>query len=292
MATFRIEKTKDYTVMSNYHLRDRKLSLKATGLLSLMLSLPETWDYTLAGLASICKDGLGSVRSGITELEERGYLTRKRVRGTNGQLGDIEYTIFEHPVEKTSPECSSPTSEKPICENPTLADPTYDECTEISTYPKNTKETNTDLSNINQSIRANETQKSRIDSMEIYRELIKRNIEYDDLCLKYKYNKDEINGIVELMLETICTTKKTIRIGGEHKPAEVVKSRMLKLEQSHIEYVLDSLNNNTTKVKNIKNYLLTTIYNSPITMDSYYSAKVNHDMYGKDEVRYKYAGTK
>ena len=291
MATFRIEKTKDYTVMSNYHLRDRELSLKATGLLSLMLSLPETWDYTLAGLASICKDGLGSVRSGITELEERGYLTRKRVRETNGQLGDIEYTIFEHPVgnhmedgENTSPERNLPTSEKPTCENPTLVDPTYEEYTEINTYPSNTEETITDLSNINQSIKNDDILKSRIDSIEIYRELIKRNIEYDDLCLKYRYNKDEINGIVELMLETICSTKKTIRIGGEDKPAEVVKSRMIKIDTQNIEYVLDSLNNNTTKVKNIKNYLLTTIYNSPITMDSYYSAKVNHDMYGKDEV--------
>jgi len=291
MATFRIEKTKDYTVMSNYHLRDRELSLKATGLLSLILSLPETWDYTLAGLASICKDGLGSVRSGITELEERGYLTRKRVRETNGQLGDIEYTIFEHPVGNhmevvgnTSPECNSPTSEKPICENPTLVTPMYDECTEINTYPSNTEETIIDLSNINLSIKNDDILKSRIDSMEIYRELIKRNIEYDDLCSKYKYNKDEINGIVELMLETICSTKKTIRIGGEDKPAEVVKSRIIKIDTQNIEYVLDSLNNNTTKVKNIKNYLLTTIYNSPITMDSYYAAKVNHDMYGNNEV--------
>ena len=101
MAVFRIEKTRDYTVMSNYHLRDRSLSLKAKGLLSLMLSLPEDWDYTMKGLARICKDGIDSISGGIRELEEHGYLIRERVRGANGQLGSIEYTILEQPKEPT-----------------------------------------------------------------------------------------------------------------------------------------------------------------------------------------------
>ena len=95
MAVFRIEKTRDYTVMSNYHLRDMSLSLKAKGLLSLMLSLPENWDYTMKGLAHICKDGIDSISGGIRELEVHGYLIRARVRGANGQLGSIEYTILE-----------------------------------------------------------------------------------------------------------------------------------------------------------------------------------------------------
>ena len=91
MAVFRIEKTRDYTVMSNYHLRDMSLSLKAKGLLSLMLSLPENWDYTMKGLAHICKDGIDSISGGIRELEVHGYLIRARVRGANGQLGSIEF---------------------------------------------------------------------------------------------------------------------------------------------------------------------------------------------------------
>ena len=89
MAVFRIEKTRDYTVMSNYHLRDRSLSLKAKGLLSLMLSLPEDWDYTMKGLARICKGGIDSISGGIRELEAHGYLVRARVRNENGQLGSI-----------------------------------------------------------------------------------------------------------------------------------------------------------------------------------------------------------
>lgn len=97
MAVFRIEKTRDYTVMSNYHLRDMSLSLKAKGLLSLMLSLPDNWDYTMKGLAHICKDGIDSISGGIRELEAHGYLVRARVRSANGQLGSIEYTILEQP---------------------------------------------------------------------------------------------------------------------------------------------------------------------------------------------------
>ena len=120
MAVFRIEKTKDYTVMSNHHLRNKELSLKGKGLLSLMLSLPENWDYTMKGLATICPDGISSVRSGIAELEQSGYLTRHRIRAANGQLGDIEYTILEAP---TPPVGEKPTSGKPICENPTQVVP-------------------------------------------------------------------------------------------------------------------------------------------------------------------------
>lgn len=82
------------------------------------------------------------------------------------------------------------------------------------------------------------------------------------------------------MLEAVCSTKKTIRIGGEDRPAEVVKSRMMKLGQFHVEYVLETLGKNTTEVRNIRNYLLTTLYNAPTTIGSYYKQMVQHDMYG------------
>ncbi len=104
MAVFRVEKTKDFTVMCNHHLRNVKLSLKAKGLLSLMLSLPEDWDYTTKGLACICRDGVDSIASALKELEKHGYLTRQRVRFDNGRLGDIEYTIHEKPVSQETSE--------------------------------------------------------------------------------------------------------------------------------------------------------------------------------------------
>ena len=117
MAVFRIEKTRDYTVMSNHHLRNTELSLKAKGLLSLMLSLPDGWDYTTKGLARICKDGVDSICAGVQELEKHGYVIRERIRLPNGQLGAIEYTILEQP---RPPE---PKPEKPERENPVLGSP-------------------------------------------------------------------------------------------------------------------------------------------------------------------------
>ena len=124
MAVFRIEKTRDYTVMSNHHLRDKSLSLKAKGLLSLMLSLPEEWDYTTKGLARICKDGVDSICAGVRELEEHGYVIRQRVRNPNGQLGAIEYTILEQP---RPPEPGKPERENPVLDNPEQASPVLEE---------------------------------------------------------------------------------------------------------------------------------------------------------------------
>jgi len=97
MAVFRVEKNKDFTVMSNQHFRNRELSLKAMGLLSLMLNLPDNWDYTLKGLSTICGDGISSVRAGLVELEKHGYVYRKRMRDEHGRLANTEYSIFEVP---------------------------------------------------------------------------------------------------------------------------------------------------------------------------------------------------
>ena len=98
MAVFRIEKNRNYTVMSNYHLRDNSISCKACGLLSKMLALPDDWDYTTRGLAAICKDGLDSIRSALKELERAGYLERRQLRDDHGRMADVEYIIYETPL--------------------------------------------------------------------------------------------------------------------------------------------------------------------------------------------------
>jgi len=113
---------------------------------------------------------------------------------------------------------------------------------------------------------------------DIYCEIIKDNVEYDHLCTSY--DPERVTEILELMVETVCTTRNTVRIGGEDFPAAVVKSRFLKIEQFHIEYVFDCISKNVTKVRNIKAYLLTALYNAPLTMGHYYTAEVNHDLYG------------
>ena len=120
----------------------------------------------------------------------------------------------------------------------------------------------------------------RIDTIRIYREILKENIEYDHLCERVGYDRDMLDEMLEILVDTVCSTRKQIRIGGQDYPNEVVKSRLLKLDSSHIEYVMDSLHQNTTKVRNIRAYLLTALYNAPTTISSYYTALVNHDLYG------------
>ena len=118
---------------------------------------------------------------------------------------------------------------------------------------------------------------------ENYRELILENIEYNILVQNERMDRDRLDELVELMVDTVCSRRETIRIAGDDYPAEVVKSRFLKLNSSHIEYVLDRMRENTTYVRNIKKYLLAALYNAPATIDSYYASLVNHDLYGRGE---------
>ena len=119
-----------------------------------------------------------------------------------------------------------------------------------------------------------------MDTIRAYREILKENIEYDILRKNLGYDCDLLDEILDILVDTVCSTRKMIRIGGEDYPKEVVKSRLLKLDSGHIEYVISSLDENTTKVRNIRAYLLTSLYNAPTTINSYYTALVNHDMYG------------
>lgn len=278
MAVFRIQKTKDFTVMSNHHLRNTKLSLKAKGLLSLMLSLPEGWDYTTKGLAHICRDGVDSISTAIRELEQCGYLTRRRLRRENGQLGDIEYTIHERPAADTE-DGFPPDPPAPIQENPILAKPVQEKHAQLNTNQSNTKGSNTDPSiypgNTRESPVSDEN--APADTTQAYRGLIRENIEYD--VLASRYGTQRVDEIVELMLESVLSRRPMIRIAGDDFPRAVVGSRFLKLRADHIEYVFDCLDRNTTEIRNIKAYLLAALYNAPATMESYYRAEVNHDLH-------------
>lgn len=285
MAVFRIEKTRDYTVMSNHHLRNTELSLKAKGLLSLMLSLPDNWDYTTKGLARICKDGVDSICAAVRELEEHGYVIRERVRGANGQLGSIEYTILEQPAEP-SPERENPVQVKPILENPVLGKPEQENPAQSNKYKSNTDLSITEQSNPIRSNPPAPEGRNGTDGMEvreIYREIVYGNIEYDILREDNTVNRDQLDEIAELIVDTVCSARKTIRIAGDDYPAEVVKSRFLKLDSSHVQYVIDCMKNNTTYVRNIKKYLLAALYNAPATINNYYSSLVQHDLYGGGE---------
>ena len=278
MAVFRVERNRGYTVMSNHHLRNRDLTLKAKGLLSQMLSLPDNWDYTLAGLSRINRESIDAIRTAVWELEKAGYITRRQGRDEKGKMAAIEYTIYEQPQ----------------LENPTLENPTQLNKDISRTDLSKKEESNTDLSNTHSipilspypspftedaaEPERKGTEAKTQSAVEIYRDIIKDNIEYDILTQDPHMDKDRLDEIVDLILETVCTARKTLRIAGDDYPAELVKSKFLKLTSSHIEFVLDCMRENTTKIRNIKQYLRAVLFNAPSTIDSYYTALVAHDM--------------
>lgn len=375
MASYyqRVKRTSGYTIMSNYHLRDMNLSLKASGLLSLVLSLPEDWKYSVRGLTAIVKEGESAVKSALQELEQHGYLRRTEIRTESGKFQGLEYIFLEYPgqledlqnpngqeqtiqnmqkkmaqkmqintqdsldntyevpgkaaivdinqtdtaypttenrklktpqvenpltenqqsktprVENPLTEnqhdentaggkstCRKSTVEKPEVENPTADKPIADNRRQII------KDINKDIYiSINQSNHNIPQIEKRlidqIDVMETYRDMIRNNIGYATFSAA---EKGKVDDLVNLMVETLMlqdSENKTIRIAGEKKPVSVVKSVFLNLDMSHIRYVLESLNNTTSHITNIKSYLLTALYNAPLTINNYYQAKVNHD---------------
>ena len=288
MAVFRVERTQNYTVMSNYHLRDKTISFKAKGLLSLMLSLPEDWDYTLAGLTRISLEGKDAIRAAVVELEKAGYVTRSRVRNEKGHLQGTEYVIRERPVFSAQPALEEPASENPTLEDTTQLNKdknkiTDSQITESFPFPSSLPAATAPTTA--QQPEAKERNRSRRGSMskgemDTYRGLIRENIGYDDFVREHPYDAAQLDEMVELMVETVCSKKKNIRVAGNDFPQAVVKSRLLKLDCEHIRFVFDCLRENTTQVRNMKQYLLTVLYNAPATIENHYAAQVNHDLYG------------
>ena len=288
--------------MANHHLRNIALSLKAKGLLSLMLSLPENWDYTTKGLSCICKDGIDSINATIKELEEHGYVVRRRTRNEKGQLTSIEYTILEQPQlldnselspKRENPILDKPTLGNPILEKPKLGEPILVKPHQLNTNTSKTNSLSPDVLNIDSSNPyqsnpysiKNSPQKQigygeiGYDSVQEVKELVLENIEYD--CMSQRFKDDRLDEIVDLMVETLCSTKPIINIAGEEYPAQLVKEKLLRINSSHIEYVYFCLDKNTTYIRNIRRYLLATLFNAPSTIDHYYTALVKHDFGGR-----------
>ena len=419
----RVVKNCNYTTLSNYHFKDKRLSWKAKGLLSTMLSLPDNWNYTIEGLAGLSDDGVKATNSGLAELEKCGYLIRKQLRDDTGRFVMMEYTIYEKSIEEP-PEDNPPAAEiteplhvqeqkpplrqngqteenrafsplrqngqteenrafSPLCQNrqtgkrqtekvglllntnilntkelstyPSLSNPNpldqtgadedgmrhrqlrerllkkqlYDICraeiieavfVEICKREEGIVEImsaeavekvclaaeaqqgrepggklsdliNSYIDNIIVGIRAaprsevsgareSGASAGKMDERESYRKNIKKNIEYDCLIGNQKYGrKEKIDELIELMLDILCSGRRTICIAGGDYPAESVKARFLMLRSDHVEYVLSSMEKTTTQIRNIKKYLLAALYNAPMTIENYYSALVNYDIY-------------
>ena len=263
MAVCRVERTGDYTTMSNHHLRNMKISLKAKGLMSVMLSLPENWDYTIKGLSIINKEGLDSIRSTIHELELAGYIERQRIRDEKGRFRTAEYIIREKPV--------LPMSENPTLDVSTQEFPTQNNPTQISKEEIIKEKSITDLSITHSFFQAVPGEGMNGDDE---RDRIKKQIEYD--CMSQRYSIRQLDELVEIMREVALNKSTTIRIGRDNEyPREYVQERFSKINASHIERVMDGISDNQVPVRNTKAYLLAVLFNSVSTIDHYYSIEAN-----------------
>ena len=286
MPVFRVSKNRDFTVIANSVFKDRRLSAKAKGILVEMLSLPENWDYTLKGLTTLFSDGIDSIRQGIKELEEKnGYIVRERKRDARGRLGGMEYVIYETPekavensVENTTPESTEPIDDTPAKDFPVQEVSIEDKAMLYKELNESrTKESSTHLSNPYQSITEEAADVMGYDEA---RETVKENIEYE--ILSERYPVERLDEIVDIASEALCSKRSSFSLGKDTYPYALEKDRLLRLDSSHIEYILDCIDGNTPDIRNIKPYLLKTLINAPATMDSYYRTKVNHDLYGGD----------
>lgn len=298
MAVFRIDKTKNYTVMANYHLRDTSLSLKAKGLLSLMLSLPEGWDYTTKGLSCICKDGVDSICSTIKELENAGYVQRRRLRNELGHLTEVEYTILEKPIRPASSENplkkeTEPKREKPVLDYPVLDDPglafpeqaipEQENPAQLNIQESITEKSITDLSSKDSFFPSTGAvpvnRQAPLTDGRTERERIREQIEYE--IMRDRYSREQLDELVEIMLEVSMNRSPTIHIGREAEYATAyVQERFSKINAMHIERVCDGIRDNHTQVRNTKAYLLAALFNAVSTLDSYYTMQANSDFGG------------
>ena len=270
MAVFRVEKTRDYTVMANHHLKNRNLTLKAKGLLSVMLSLPDDWDFTLKGLARINREGIDAIREGIRELEQAGYVMRHRVRDERGKLRGNEYVIYERPQ---LPASDCPAQEKPALENPMQLNTQGTSTYSPNTYVPNTHAENPNPSNPYPSFR--QTPARETDGVMELMDAVRSQIGYD--CIADRFNRERLNEIVELITEILASQSETITISGVAYPAALVKRRFEMINSLHIEFVFASLEQSASPIRNIKQYLKTTLFNATGTMNSYYDALVRHE---------------
>ena len=279
MAIFRVERTRDYTVMSNHHLKDTGLSLKSKGLLSIMLSLPESWNYTTRGLAAICREGVDAIGSAIRELEAAGYIVRRLLRGDDGRITDTEYVIYERPIEPDTPppgpdvlDTPSPRPENPYAVEPDAVRPCAGKPAQLNINQINTNRSNTDPSRRTEgNARAGATGGAEV---RLERERIREQIEYDCICTVE--NREQVDEFVEIMLEVALTNSPTVRVGREREyPTALVRERFRLINSSHIERLLDAILENRTQVHNTKAYLLAALFDAPATKDNHYTMRAN-----------------
>lgn len=218
---------------------------------------------TISGLSKINRECSDTIASIIKELEKTGYITRYRERRDNGTYGEVFYDIRMKPRHFDEPERNKSERVKPKQMS----------SAQLSKEKSSKEKENKELFNVHQSILPD-----GIDKIDGYRAIILENIEYD--LIVDQYNKAQLDEIVDIMLECVCSEAEMQNIGRDKVPTELVKSRILKLNSMHIDYIFSCLKENPSKVRNIKSYLKTVLYNAAVTIDNYYTSEVNYHFNG------------
>jgi len=254
----------------------------------MMLSLPDDWNFTTKGLATICKEGVEAVGTGLKELENAGYIVRHLLRGEHGRITDTEYIIYERPqvVELPEPESPAPAPEEPYPASPHPGNPdTVDPDTDAP-GTENRPELNKDIQRkdgpntdrpIPSFLPPAPGLEGRTEISE-KRRAIREQIEYD--LIANSVNREQIDEFVEIMLEVALCRSPTMKIGREAEyPTALVRERFERITSAHIEKVLDGIRENTTRVWNTRAYLLAALFNAPASTDNHYTMLVNHDFH-------------
>ena len=263
MGIFRVVKTKDYTVINNYLCKDRRLSLKGKGLLTVMLSLPEDWDYTIRGLSAILLEGERAISSTLKELEALGYLERNVLRNKRGIITDTEYIIYEQPknpvrIDEEPPKYAGlPQADFPLVDSADVDTSHPDNSRQLNTNKLNTKELNNILSS------AKEAEPEIIPvTYEEAHDRITENIEYDRLLITNNEDIEMIDEIVGVMSDVVSSETDTVRINRKQVAYSQVRDRFLTVKRKHMEHILNALKTSETDIKSIRSYIITCVYNS------------------------------
>ena len=266
---FRVEKTGNYTVMSNYHLRDERLTLKAKGLLCYILSLPDDWDYTMKGLAAKHPDGITAVRSCIKMLVETGYIRHRQTVDSLGRFSKSEYFVYEKPLSEEpfseNLTTENPTTVKTISAKPRKVKPISKKPTQLNTNIQNTYQRNTD-----QTKSSSINHKQMLEERRRWEEVIKTKFEYD--LLRNMPGMELLDVVINTMLSTICSFSSTVKIKGERLPKQLVVDRLLSLDETDIAYALAVYDENKENVSNAEAYLLPILFEAPDKKEAYYTA--------------------
>ena len=324
MMVYRVQKNDNFIVMTTYHLHDQALSLKARGLLSTLLALPEDWDFSLKGLTAICKEGIDAIREAVKELENNGYLVRTRIRNEKGQMDSLACSIYEYPQGKEqqainqpekfpvhtpipshSPNEAQPAQEKPTLEKPTLVYPTLEKPAELNKsypvtpkikniniipqgsypYPSHPHPVNTgNVRHFPTMAQSQSAVQEDTDPTESLWQIIQEKVGYEALC--QDYGKEKMDEIVGIIVSALLSHRISFRFGSDVVPSKLVKKQLFGINSHHIQYVFDSLKKTAPLIHDPKAYLLTCIYNATLSMNNHIEANVQHDTY-RDEKRDK-----